>query len=48
MAARLGAGYTHDTIKGRNRVHTRVKTTEGGAWKERTTHVLRDTFPGRP
>lgn len=48
MAGRLGAGYTHDTIRGRNRIHTRVKTTEGGFWKESKTHVLRDTFPGRP
>ena len=48
MAGRLGAGYTHDTIRGRNRIHTRVKTTEGGFWKESKTHLLRDTFPGRP
>lgn len=48
MAGRLGAGYTHDTIRGKRRVHTRVKTTEGGVWKERVTHTLRDTFPGRP
>lgn len=48
MAGRLGAGYTFDTIYGQRRVHTRVKTTGGGVWKERKTHVLRDTFPGSP
>ena len=46
MAGRLGAGYTYDTMRGQNRVHTRVKTTEGGFWKEAKTHVLRNTFPG--
>ena len=48
MAGRLGAGYAHDTMRGKNRIHTRVKTTEGGFWKESKTHALRNTFPGRP
>jgi hypothetical protein len=41
---RLGDGYTHDTIKGRNRIHTRVKTTEGGFYKEAKTHALHRLF----
>lgn len=48
MAARLGPGYTSDTIKGKNRIHTRVKTVGSTFWKERQSHLLRDTFPGSP
>jgi len=45
IESRLGSGYTHDTRKGRVRVHTRVKTTPGGFWKEAKTHALRN-YPG--
>lgn len=42
---RLGDGYTHDTIKGKNRVHTRVKTVwPGGFYKEAKTHALQRMF----
>lgn len=42
---RLGDGYTHDTIKGEKRVHTRVKTVwPGGFYKEAKTHAMRRLF----
>ena len=44
MAGRLGSGYTHDTVRGKVRIHTRVKTTAGGFFKEAQTHAMRHTF----
>ena len=34
-------GYTHDTIRGRTRIHTRVKTTDASSfYRERSTRTL--------
>ena len=48
LAASLGAGYTYDTIKGKNRIHAQTKTTGGGFWKEVKSHALRNTPPSMP